>query len=426
MNKDTHDKGNEKHRHNGFKSIRVFFTEEEYHRVLSDNQYFKRRLDFMIKEYPDLFPVEIKNGYQLHGTIPTSIKQNIEVRRINITSMEKGVFQIYPSFVMPYMTERTDGAWKILLLSLYRVPEWVLAKVFDKDEKHIQRLQSHLGNCSIVGSTVRSVTKVPKHLVADEKHSRLNGEKAYIATISAKDCFLCGGVTNKADETELTEAYGKFKKEAEAIESDYQAKTVNTDGWKATGKSLIKVLGKSVQIISCFLHAFLSIKNVSTKKTEKIFLKVKEKVWDIYKAKDKHTFSQRIRRLREFASSISDIRIKEKVLKLCRKKYSFMISYDFSKAHRTSNMIDRLMDFMDKFLYNRKYLKGKNSTAQKSVTAFCIAHNFRPYAPETVKKQNIRSPFEKLNGFQYHENWLQNMLIATSRNGYRKNQQKKT
>ncbi len=373
----------------------------------------------MINKYPDLFPEEIKNGYQLHGAIPASIKQNIEVRRINITSMDKGIFQIYPSFVMPYMTERTEEAWKILLLSMYRVPEWVLAKVFDKDEKHIQRLQSHLGNCSLVGSTVRGETKVPQHLIADEKHSRLNGEKAYIASISANDCFLCSGVTIKANETELTVAYEKFEKQAEDIESDYQAKTVNTDGWQATGNALKKALGKSVIIINCFLHALLSIKNVSTKKSKKIFLEVKEKVWNIYKAKDKHTFSQRIRRLREFSASISDNRIKEKVLKLCKKKYSFMTSYDFDKAHRTSNMIDRLMDFMDKFLYNRKYLKGRNQTAQKSVTAFCIAHNFRPYAPVTVKKQNIRSPFEKLNGFQYHENWLQNMLIATSRNGYR-------
>lgn len=421
----TCNKDNKKN-NNGFKSIRVNFREDEYGQILSDNQYFKDRLNFMIEKYPDLFPQEIANGYQLHGTIPASIKQNIQVRRINITSMKRGIFQIYPAFVMPYMTARTDEAWKILLLSMYRVPEWVLAKVFDKDEKHIQRLQSHLGNCSLVGSTVRGKTKVPEHLVADEKHSRLNGEKTYIATISAKDCFLCSGVTNKADETELTDAYEKFEKQAEDIEADYQAKTVNTDGWQATGNALKKVLGKSVKIISCFLHALLSIKNVSTKKSKKIFLEVKEKVWNIYKAKDKHTFAQRIRRLKEFATSISDDRIKEKVLKLCKKKYSFMTSYDFSQAYRTSNMIDRLMDFMDKFLYNRKYLKGKSQTAQKSVTAFCIAHNFRPYSPVTVKKQNIRSPFEKLNGFQYHENWLKNMLIATSRNGYRESQQKKT
>ena len=141
---------------------------------------------------------------------------------------------------------------------------------------------------------------------------------------------------------------------------------------------------------------------------EKIYLNI----WTIkkcsikirYKATDKHTFSQRIRRLREFSKNILDNKIKKKVLKLCSKKYSFM----------------------DKFLYNRKYLKGRKQTAQKSITAFCIAHNFRPYVPATVKKKNIRSPFEKLNGFQYHDNWLQNMLIATSGNGYRNFQQKKT
>ena len=54
-------------------------------------------------------------------------------------------------------------------------------------------------------------------------------------------------------------------------------------------------------------------------------------------------------------------------------------------------------------------MKGKKQTEQKSITAFCIAHNFRPYAPPTVKKQIARSPFEKLNGFQYHDNWLQNI-----------------
>ena len=84
------------------------------------------------------------------------------------------------------------------------------------------------------------------------------------------------------------------------------------------------------------------------------------------------------------------------------------------------------MDFMDNFLYNKKYLKDRKQMAQKSITAFYIVHNFRPYAPATVKKNNIRSPFEKLNGFQYHDNCLQNKLIATSRNSYRNYQQKKT
>jgi hypothetical protein len=426
MIEDTRNKDNKIVSHNGFKSIRIYLTEMEYERIISDNKYFKERLNFNIEHYPDLFPEEIKNGYRLFGLIPKSKKQSLAVRRIQIKGMKNGIFQIYPSFVMPYMTELTGVAWKILLLGMYRVPDWVLAKVFDKDEKHIQRLKSHLGNCSLVGSTVKGQTSVPKDIVADEKHSRLQGAKAYIATISANDCFLCAGVTDGADEIELTKAYNVFAEEACDVETDYQATSANTDGWKATGVALKNVLGSTLVVINCFLHAVLSIKNVTTKKTAKLFSEVKNKVWNIYRAKNKQSFSQKIRRLREWSESISDVRIKEKVLKLCKKKDSFIASYDFDNAYRTSNMVDRLMDFLDKFLYNRKYMKGKKETAQKSITAFCITHNFRPYAPETEKRRNVRSPFEKMNGFQYHNNWLENMLIATSRNGFRKNQQKKT
>ena len=426
MKKDTSDKDNEDIIHNGFKSIRINLTEMEYDCIMSDNKYFKERLDSNIKKHPELFPAEIRNGYRLYGSTRESKKQLISMRRIEIKGVKRGIYQIYPSFVMPYMTALSKDAWKILLLGMYRVPDWVVAKIFEKDEKHIQRLKRHLGNCSMVGSTVKGTTPVPKNIVADEKHSRKQGEKVYIATISAKDCFLCSGIAKAADETELTKAYNVFAKEAHDIELDYQAKTANTDGWRATIAALKNALGEKLIVISCFLHAVLSIKNVATKKNAELFSEIKHKVWNVYKAKNKICFSQRIRRVREWAQGISETKIKEKILKLCEKKYSFMPTYENDKAHRTSNMIDRLMDFMDKFLYNRKYLKGKEQTAQKSITAFYISHNFRPYAPETVKKHNCRSPFEKMNGFQYHDNWLQNMLIATSRNGYRKYQHKKT
>lgn len=426
MNQDTDCESNEIFFHQGYKSIRISFLKEEYDRILSDNKYFIERLNFSIEKFPDLFPAEIKNGYRLFGFIKPSKKQLIAVRRIEIKGMKKGIYQIYPSFVMPYMTEKTDEAWKILLLKLYKAPDWVLALVFEKNEKHIQRMSSHLGNCSLVGSTVRGNSVIPRDIIADEKHTHLQGKKAYIATISAKECILCAGVTNAADEENLTIAYSVFAKESIDVEPQYQVQTANTDGWKATANALHNALGQSLIIINCFLHALLSIKNVATKKTAEIFEQIKDKAWNIYKSKDKHTFSQRMRRFKVWSKTINDNKIKDKVLKLCDKKYSFMSYYDFKSAYRTSNMIDRLMDFMDKFLYNRKYLKGKKSTAQKSITAFCLMHNFRPYSPATVKKQKVSSPFEKLNGFQYHDNWLQNLLIATSRNGFRNYQQKKT
>lgn len=44
--------------------------------------------------------------------------------------------------------------------------------------------------------------------------------------------------------------------------------------------------------------------------------------------------------------------------------------------------------------------------------------NFHPY---TRKIQALgpysRSPFDDLNGFRYHDNWLRNLLIASSLNG---------
>lgn len=409
----------------GEKTIRLNFNEPDYGNLLCDINAFKAFLDENIKNYPDLFPPDIKNGYKLNGKRGASKKTSISYRRITITQSGE-TYSILPSFVMPYMTEKTDVAWKIYLLWLFCVPIWVLALVFETDQKHIQRMVTHLGNCNLLGSTVRGNTQIPNDLVADEKHSWLKGVKKYLATIVSKDCILCSQISDSASEDDLTAAYGKFKEQALEQEPDYNPYTVNTDGWTATGNAF-KNLFSSITIIFCFLHAILSIKNVAVKKTKELFEQTKEKAWNIYRAKDKHSFAQGIRRFKEWAVKMADNPIKEKILKLCHKKYSFIRAFDFENAYRTSNMIDRTMDFMDKFLYHRKYLHGKKETSQKTLTAFCLAFNFRPYCAQTVKQQGgITSPFEKLNGFVYHPNFLHNLLIATSRNGRRNKQPKKT
>ncbi len=40
------------------------------------------------------------------------------------------------------------------------------------------RLTQHLGRNSIIGTTLKDPDKLPEHLLADEKHRNLNGEKA--------------------------------------------------------------------------------------------------------------------------------------------------------------------------------------------------------------------------------------------------------
>jgi len=109
MNPDTENKSSEKILHHGYKSIRISFIEEEYERILTDNKYFKERLNFHIKHYPDLFPQEIKNGYRLCGFIKASKKQSITVRRIEIFTY------CNPQKWIPELSTKKDLIRKIFL-----------------------------------------------------------------------------------------------------------------------------------------------------------------------------------------------------------------------------------------------------------------------------------------------------------------------
>ena len=51
------------------------------------------------------------------------------------------------------------------------------------------RLEVSLGRNSIVGTTVRQGA-LPEHLLADEHHQTLDGDKVYIATTVAEGCCL--------------------------------------------------------------------------------------------------------------------------------------------------------------------------------------------------------------------------------------------
>jgi len=75
---------------------------------------------------------------------------------------------------------------------------------------------------------------LPQDVLADEKHTRLNGEKVYVATTVGSDCVLGASVALRAEADSLTEAYGHFKTEAQDLAENYRPQTVNTDGWQPT------------------------------------------------------------------------------------------------------------------------------------------------------------------------------------------------
>ncbi len=76
------------------------------------------------------------------------------------------------------------------------------------------------------------------------------------------------------------------------------------------------------------------------------------------------------------------------------------------------------MKFQDRRLFNAQHFHGTIHSASKIMRAHALLTNFCPYCPQTIQKNGgLRSPFEKLNRFTYRDNWLENLLVATSLNG---------
>lgn len=258
--------------------------------------------------------------------------------------------------------------------------------------------------------TIKSANKLSTHIVANEKHTRLLGNKTYIATTAANNCILGACVSEIASEKQLTKAYGILKEEVESVIPAYKPETVSTDEWLPTQNSW-KILFPQITLIACFLHIYIGIRDRSKKKYKEVFNTVATKLWDCYKAESKSSFSQRFRRLSEWCSKTEapDI-ILEKIKKLREKLPQLTKAYDFPGSHRTSNMIDRLMQRMYRHLFSTQYFHGTLDSANLSIRSWVLIQNFEPFNPWMVKQKCHTSSFERVNGFQYHENWLQNFL----------------
>ncbi len=206
---------------------------------------------------------------------------------------------------------------------------------------------------SVVGTTLKLADKLPQDILADEKHTYLNGHKCYIATTVAGDCIFGASVSLTAEAKGLTEAYSHFKTEAQNLSPSYAPKTVNIDGWTATHHSWLSLF-KTVTPLLCFLHAFIKIR--SRCKNQPFFPDLSRQVWHIYHAPDKATFKTRVQTLRQWAqATLPAGPALEAVLKLCHRQDDFLRAYDYPSAYRTSTMLDRQMDLMHRYLFSTKY-----------------------------------------------------------------------
>lgn len=400
------------------RTITLSFTEETYTSFMEDNEIAHKLLKDQYATSPELFPLEMESGYMLNGYTRISKKLGFKMRKIKVAGVS---YRIRPSYVLPYNRAKVDEVSKPLFLLRFGVPFWALAFVFGRNDMWWYRLYLSFSQFSLVGTTVHQADKLPEDLVADEHHIRIRGKKAYVATTVGDNCFLGMHASYQADEPALALSYGVFKAEALDLQPDYEPSSVNTDGWQAT-QNAWKNLFPSIVVIECFLHAFLKVRDRATKKLQDYFNEAADKIWDCYEATNKKSLAQLIRRLREWANNqVPDCPMRDNILKLCKKKKRWMTHFEHPLAHRTSNMVDRLMRAMKKHAFNSQMFHGKTiSSTSRNFRAFALLKNFTPLCPTVLKDdKKLNSPAARLNGFVYHEDWLQNLLIAASLGGYR-------
>lgn len=385
--------------------------------MMSDSQVFRTEVDQYIEKWPELFPAEIKLGYELHGKRSSKKLPEFEMRRIKLFERDAEgktiVLSIKPSSVMPYMTGYTDEVEKAHYLRQFGVPYSALTYVFGRNDSYWYRQTTHFGRYSLVQTTIQQPENLPQDLLADEKHSRLQGQKCYIATTVGDDCVLGAAVTTAADQPALTDGYQTFKDEAQWFRPDYQPKTVNTDGWLATQNSWL-FLFPLITVIECILHAFISIRSRCKKKYGKVWPEIQEKFWDIYDAKSNDSFLGALTDFQQWASDSLSGTALDAVNKLVNKSAIFVQWYQHPTARRTSNMIDRHMEPMDRYIDSMKYFHGHLTSAEHNIRAWALLHNFAPYCLRAAVGEQWTSPAHKLNGLVYHDNWLHNLLISTS------------
>jgi hypothetical protein len=162
----------------GHRTLCLPFAEESYSRIIDDPIEFRRAIDERFQSMPELFPAGFAEGYRLKDD-RVSAKQRVPIRRLILR--DGTAYGIRPSFLMPYMTARTDDIQGPMFLRKFAVPFWALARVFGRDPMYWYRIECGLGRFSLVGATVRRA-ELPAHLLADEHHQTLDGRKIYLAT----------------------------------------------------------------------------------------------------------------------------------------------------------------------------------------------------------------------------------------------------
>jgi hypothetical protein len=314
------------------------------------------------------------------------------------------------------MMGRTAEIAKALSLRQWGVPFDALASVFGRAARFWYRAWLAFGCPSLVGTTVQAPHKVPRDLVADAQRTRGATQQVYGPTTVGGGCFLGVRVVETADTVTLERGDGECAKDAKALMPEYQARSVCPEGGEATRQAW-RQLFPTITLVRCLLHAILKRKTHGAGQLRHQGL---DSAWQGSQAATTRQCAPRLRRVAEWTPLPLSGPVATMELKRCRRRADFPPADDGPQAHRTSNAVDRRRNSQDRLLYALCYCHGTTDRARLAVRAMARPWHLHPYGARWRRDQPSRAaPFDDLNGWQYHPNWLHNLFIASSMGGLR-------
>ena len=260
----------------------------------------------------------MREGFVLHDK-SSSIKQQVMLRRLELKATAE-VFLVRPSFPDALHGGSDGGRGKGSLSAPQGVPFDALVHVFGRDAMYWYRAERALGRPAIVGNTVKQPEKLPTRVLADGLTWAL-GQEVYVATTVGwlhprRDRDRCG-LGRRAGGRVRRVCPGGTRAVAHLQPQDGVHRRLGST------QSAWRRLFPAVCIILCFLHSVLKIAERCGRDRATRTL-VLDRVWKVYDACTRAQFSQRHRRLREWATAgLPEGALRQMVLKLCDKGPQF-------------------------------------------------------------------------------------------------------
>ncbi len=235
---------------------------------------------------------------------------------------------------------RTDEGEQALFLRPWGVPSRALADGFGRAALCWYRAWLSFGLPPLVGTPLKSADQMPQDVVGDEKLTWLAGAEVGVPTPVGGGGVVGLSGAEQAPSASLAETYGEFVAAATPGFAEYQVRSVCTDGVhapRAAGRRLCPPL----PWVLCYLPA---LRKITERCRGALRRYVLERAWRVYQAPPTGQFSQRLRRVAEWAGATLDGPVAELVSKAGQPRADFTPASEYPQAARTTNAVERRLN----------------------------------------------------------------------------------